>query len=513
MNTHFALENPIEVLTGKKRSELTRGDLINVINKKQIERITFHYTSIDGRVKELRLPITSHEQAEIILAEGERVDGSSLFKGLVDAGKSDLYVIPVYKTAFINPFDETSLDFICRFVTGDGELAPFAPDNLLFITHQKLKDEFNIEFNALGELEFYLIGNQDVNLYPLPNQKGYHGSSPYVKTTDIVNEMLRVMTNITSEIKYAHNEVGLINSLESDNPLLDGKLAEQVEIEFLPSPIEDAADVVVLGKWLCQSIANQHGLIATFYPKIQVGDAGSGLHFHTMLKKDGKNIMLNKDQELSEDAFKLIGGLCRYASTLSAFGNMTAGSFLRLVPHQEAPTKVCWGYSNRSALIRVPLGWRNINNLAMIVNPQQRLRSEIKDSRQTVELRSPDGSANTHLLLAAMTTAVLWSFRNPKESLSLATENYVAGNIHNNPEMEGKLTDIATSCVETAEKLVEYRSYYEKDGYFTETLIDKVIELLNSENDRGLNKKIMSLPEEEGRKLAEDFIKRGFSKY
>ncbi len=513
MNTHFALENPIEVLTGKKRSELTRDDLINIINKKQIERITFHYTAIDGRVKELRLPITGHEQAEIILAEGERVDGSSLFKGVVDAGKSDLYVIPVYKSAFINPFDQTSLDFICRFVTGDGELAPFAPDNLLSITHQILKEEFDVEFNALGELEFYLIGNQDVNLYPLPNQKGYHGSSPYVKTTDIVNEMLRVMTNITSEIKYAHNEVGLINRLESDNPLLNGKLAEQVEIEFLPAPIEDAADVVVLGKWLCQSIANQYGLIATFYPKIQIGDAGSGLHFHTMLRRNNKNIMLNADQELSEEALKLIGGLCRYAPTLSAFGNMTAGSFLRLVPHQEAPTKVCWGYSNRSALIRVPLGWRNLDNLAMKVNPQQRLKADIKDSRQTVELRSADGSANTHLLLAAMTTAVLWAFRNPEESLKLAKKNFVAGNIHSDPEMEKKLIDIATSCVETAETLNEHRSYYEADGYFTETLINKVIELLEAENDRGLNKKIISLPPEDGRMLAEDFIKRGFSKY
>lgn len=234
MNTHFALENPIEVLTGKKRTELTRDDLINIINKKQIERITFHYTSIDGKVKELRLPITSHDQAEIILAEGERVDGSSLFKGVVDAAKSDLYVIPVYRTAFINPFDETSLDFICRFVTGDGELAPFAPDNLLSITHQKLKDEYGVEFNALGELEFYLIGNSEENLYPLPNQKGYHGSSPYVKTTDIVNEMLRVMTNITSNIKYAHNEVGLINSLESDNPLLNGKLPNRLRSSFCP---------------------------------------------------------------------------------------------------------------------------------------------------------------------------------------------------------------------------------------------------------------------------------------
>ena len=155
--------------------------------------------------------------------------------------------------------------------------------------------------------------------------------------------------------------------------------------------------------------------------------------------------------EQVEDALKLIGGLCRYASTLSAFGNMSAASFLRLVPHQEAPTKVCWGYSNRSALIRVPLGWRNLDNLAMMVNPRQKLRYDIMDSRQTVELRSPDGSANTHLLLAGMTTALLWAYRNPEAALELAEKNFVKGNIHDEAGLEEQLTDIATSCVETAE--------------------------------------------------------------
>jgi glutamine synthetase len=65
------------------------------------------------------------------LAEGERVDGSSLFNGMVDAALSDLYIVPVFRTAFLNPFDDGSLDFICRYLTPDGMLAPFAPDNIL----------------------------------------------------------------------------------------------------------------------------------------------------------------------------------------------------------------------------------------------------------------------------------------------------------------------------------------------------------------------------------------------
>ena len=66
----------------------------------------------------------------MLLTDGERLDGSSLFKGIVDAAKSDLYVLPLFRTAFINPFDESSLDFMCRFLTVDGELAGYTPDSV-----------------------------------------------------------------------------------------------------------------------------------------------------------------------------------------------------------------------------------------------------------------------------------------------------------------------------------------------------------------------------------------------
>ncbi len=513
MGQHFALENPIEVMTGKKRTELTREDIIELILENEIERITFHYTGIDGSIKELRIPITSREQAEALLAEGERADGSSLFKGVVDAGKSDLYVVPVYSSAFINPFDSTSLDFVCRFITGEGELAPFAPDNLLALSHAKFTEETGYELHALGELEFYLIGDMEENLYPIPGQKGYHGSAPHVKTTEVVNEMLAVMTTITGDIKYAHNEVGFMPQMESENPLLHGKFAEQVEIEMLPTPVEQAADIVVLGKWLCQVIAERYDLICTFYPKLEVGNAGSGLHFHTMLSKDGKNVMLNDKAELSEEAMLLIGGYCKYAPSLVAFGNMTAASFLRLVPHQEAPTMVCWSYSNRSALIRVPLGWRGIDNLAMAVNPQQKEKYISENSRQTVEIRNADGSANPHLLLAGIVTSARWAFNHKEEALEYAKKCYVEGNIHDNEELMSKLVDIALSCEETADNLIKDRDLYEKEGLFTKLVIENTAKVLRAEKDAGLNRKIMAMPKEEGDACAREIMHRDFVKY
>ncbi|MFW5662539.1 MAG: glutamine synthetase beta-grasp domain-containing protein, partial [Bacteroidota bacterium] len=304
---NFALMNPISMITGKEREEFTREDMLKVIIEKQIERITFHYTALDGRIKELRIPVTSRNQAELILTEGERVDGSSLFKGIVDAGKSDLYVVPVYRTAFFNPFDDKSLDFICRFLDRDGNRASFAPDNILHNAHSLLKSNTGFELHALGELEFYLIGNHEHELYPMAKQKGYHGSAPFIKSGEILNEILSHITKITGNIKYAHYEVGHITKLQSDFEELNGKTAEQVEVEFLPTNIEDTADIVVLSSWIIRNVAYRHGFVATFFPKLEIGHAGNGMHFHMMLQKDGKNMMVNNDGTLSEESHKLIG--------------------------------------------------------------------------------------------------------------------------------------------------------------------------------------------------------------
>ena len=157
MNQDYVLVNPISQIVDKPKEDFTREDLIQVIEAKQIERITFHYTALDGKLKELKLPIVNRYQVERILADGERVDGSSLFKGMVDAAISDLYVVPVYRTAFLNPFDEKSLDVICRYLMQDGSLAFFALDTILHNAHHLFQKSTNLDLYALGELEFFLL--------------------------------------------------------------------------------------------------------------------------------------------------------------------------------------------------------------------------------------------------------------------------------------------------------------------------------------------------------------------
>ncbi len=502
---YLTLKNPIEVFTNKDKKELTREDLIEVIIGNDIERITFHYTGIDGKIKELKIPITSRKQAERILTDGERVDGSSLFKGLVEVGKSDLYVVPLYKSAFFNPFEEGSLDFICKFVDRNGNLANFAPDNILSNAHNLLKKNHGYELLAHGEVEFYLLGEQENCTYVLPAQKGYHASSPFAKTGLVVSEMLRIISQITGSVKYAHNEVGTLHHIDSEYTELNGKYAEQVEIEFALSDVEEAANNVILAAWIIRNVAYRYGLIATFFPKIEPGQAGTGFHIHMALSKDGKNIMCDSAGELSNDALKLIGGLCKYAPSLTSFGNTVSASYLRLVPGQEAPTKVFWSDSNRSALIRVPLAWTKVSNLTKIVNPQQKTPSPIDEVRQTVELRSPDGSANVHLLLAGITMAVDWGLVDTDKSLPLAEISRVDSG---GSGASADVDVLMTCCVDSAELLLAKRAHYEREGIFPPAVIDYVAELLKKENDSNLNSRLLALAEDERMKESRKIMHR-----
>ena len=63
----YALTNPICLLVDKPREEFTREDLLRVIEQKQIERITLHYTALDGKYKELKVPVSNRLQAERLL--------------------------------------------------------------------------------------------------------------------------------------------------------------------------------------------------------------------------------------------------------------------------------------------------------------------------------------------------------------------------------------------------------------------------------------------------------------
>lgn len=512
MTEGYALANPLEVQLDKPRVSFTRADLMHVIKLNQLERITFHYVDLNGRLHDLKLPVDSDRRADRILANGERLDGSSIFKGVIDPGLSDLYVVPQYETAFINPFEAGSLDLMCRFFTRDGEPAAFTPDTLLQRSASAFQADTGLALHAMGELEFYLFQEPCSGLYPIQVQAGYHASPPYSKASPILNEMLATISRILGSVKYAHGEVGYIPCVESDNPQLRDKQGEQVEIEFLPTPVENTGDILVLAKWLIRNIAYRHHMLAVFAPKIEEGMAGNGLHIHMALMQDGRNIMRAEDGELSPQAQQLIGGLAAYAPSLTAFGNTMASSYLRLVPHQEAPTRICWSASNRSALIRVPLGWTGADDLAAKLNPQQEVPYQSDQSVQTVELRSPDGSAIPHLLLAGIVTAARWGLTHPEEAATIARAQHVTGNIFSDPELLERLPSLPVSCADSAEYLLAARQLYEVEGLFPARMINRMAALLHEEQDGNLSVELQKMSKADRAQRGREIMHRGINR-
>ena len=482
MNRELALNpNKLVSFLGKPAKEFTKADIVEYITKNDIRMVNFMYPAGDGRLKTLNFVINNAAYLDAILTCGERVDGSSLFP-FIEAGSSDLYVVPRFATAFLDPFAEIpTLSMLCSFFNKDGEPLASAPRYTLLKALNAFEEVTGMQFEAMGELEYYVIA-PDEGLFPATDQKGYHESAPYAKFNEFRQECMAYIAQAGGQIKYGHSEVG--------NFTIDGKIYEQNEIEFLPVAADNAADQLVIAKWIIRNLAYRYGFDITFAPKITAGKAGSGLHIHMRITKDGKNMML-ENGVLSTTARRAIAGMMELAPSITAFGNLNPTSYFRLVPHQEAPTNVCWGDRNRSVLVRVPLGWAAKSDMSQIANPLEPLSNYDTTQKQTVEMRSPDGSADVYELIAGLAVACRYGFE-LDNALDIAERTYVNVNIHKK-ENADKLKDLAQlpdSCAASADYLESQRSIFEARGVFSPTMIDGIIKLLRSYDDRTLREDI-----------------------
>ncbi|MDE7125688.1 MAG: glutamine synthetase, partial [Muribaculaceae bacterium] len=152
--------------------------------------------------------------------------------------------------------------------------------------------------------------------------------------------------------------------------------------------------------------------------------------------------------------------------------------------HQEAPTNVCWGDRNRSVLVRVPLGWTTDKDMAKTINAYN---TEDTDStvdatlKQTVEIRSADGSADIYLLIAGLAVACRYGFE-LNDALDIAHRTYVDVNIHQaeNSAIIKQLDSLPVDCGSSADALENVRHVFEAEGVFTPRMIDTIISRLKS---------------------------------
>ena len=256
MTNFFSMTaNPVVAYLRKPAAEFTKEDIVRYAEETGVKMVNFMYPGGDGKLKTLNFVITDKQYLEAILTCGERVDGSSLFS-FVQAGSSDLYVLPRFSTAFLDPFAEIpTLCMLCSFFDKDGALLESAPENTLAKACKTFTDVTGMEFHAMGELEYYVIFDDD-GRYPAIDQHGYHESAPYAKANEFRAKCMLYIAQAGGQIKYGHSEVG--------NFVLNGKVYEQNEIEFLPVRADHAADQLMLAKWVIRNLAYQMGLNVTF---------------------------------------------------------------------------------------------------------------------------------------------------------------------------------------------------------------------------------------------------------
>jgi len=457
------------MLNFKEKEEISK-----FISDNGIKILNLCHIPEDGRLKTLSFTAADRKKVHEILELGERVDGSNLFS-FIEPGKSDIYIMPKLNRAFINPFSKLpTINVLSDYLDENGKPLDVAPKNVLARAEEKLRSSSGIVLKALAELEFYVISKQATEtLFPSAPDKNYHESAPFANFEDLRNEVLETLTNIGIAIKYGHSEVGLIFGK-------DGSLMEQQEVEFAPKNLTDTAEAVAVAKWAIRNICAKYGVSVSFSPKIAFEHVGNGIHIHLCGLRNGENIIANPDGTLSDEAKRMIGGILKFAPSLSAFGNPTPVSYFRLIAQKESPMHICWSARNRLALIRIPLWWSF-----------KKASSEVDNCRETFEYRAPDAFANAYLLLAGLTMAADYGLRNHKEALKIAEDLYVEAR-----DNRKQLNTLPRSCSESAENLEKDRQFYEADGVFPRKLIDKTIETLKSYKDKTLWKQLADKPDE-----------------
>ena len=449
--------------------------LFELIESSGAKWVDFRYTDTHG--KEMHLTFPAHSIDEDTLEDGKMFDASSV-AGWKGVEASDMILRPDPDSAYLDPFYELpTIVVTCDVIepntmqgyakdprsiarraetylksTGIGDTVFVGPEPEFFVFDEVkwsvemsgVKSEVISEAAAWSSANDYAWGN----LAQRPTIKGAYAVVPPI---DHYHDMRAVMCERIEEVmgegrvEVHHHEVA----------------SGQFEIGVSFNTLTKKADEVQQFKYIVQNVANQFGKTATFMPKPLVGDNGSGMHVHLSIAKDGVNTFSGDEYAgLSKTALYFIGGVIKHARALNAITNPTTNSYKRLVPHFEAPIKLAYSASNRSASIRIPH-----------VSSPKAVR---------IEVRFPDPSANPYLAFAALLMAGIDGIENKIEAGEAADKNLY----DLPPEEEAMIPTVAENLEVALNALKEDHAFLLKGDVFSKEMIDDYIALKMQEVQR-----------------------------
>ncbi|MEI6590382.1 MAG: glutamine synthetase family protein [Actinomycetes bacterium] len=369
-----------------------RDFVLRTIEERGVKFIRLWFTDVAGTLKSVAIAPAEVEGA---FAEGLGFDGSAI-EGLARTYEADMLAQPDPSTFQILPWrgeiDPTARMF-CDIQTPDGLSAAADPRNVLRRALAKASD-LGFSFYIHPEIEFYLLKSSTVGPEgPIPvDNAGYFDNVPGGTAHDFRRRAVSMLEQLGISVEFSHHEGG----------------PGQNEIDLRYADALTMADNIMTFRTVIKEVAIEQGVYATFMPKPFTEHPGSGMHTHMSLFEGDTNAFYDPSDQyhLSKVAKHFIAGLLRHAPEITAVTNQYVNSYKRLWGGGEAPSFVCWGHNNRSALIRVPL-----------YKPD-------KGNSSRLEYRAIDSAANPYLAYALLLNAGLKGIQEEYE-LPAETEDNV----------------------------------------------------------------------------------------
>ena len=411
-------------------------NLFKIAKQKKIKYFLISFVDLFGVLRSKLVP--AHAIKEMQTA-GAGFAGFAAWLDMSPAD-SDMFGIPDPDSLIQLPWNK-EVGWLASDLWMNGKPVEASPRIMLKNQIKRLKKQ-NLTMKSGVECEYFLI-SPDGNSIADPRDtqsKPCYDQSALMRRYDLIKEICDCMI-----------EMGW-GPYQNDHEDANG----QFEMNWDYDDCLKTADRHTFFKYMVKTLAEKHGLRATFMPKPFENLTGNGCHAHISVWDKKKNKFLDKSDKLglSKMAYNFLGGVIKNASSLSAFFNPTINSYRRInAPPTKSgaswsPSSISYTGNNRTHMIRIPDPGR-------------------------FELRLMDGSANPYLLQASVLAAGLYGLKNkidPGEPLTC--------NMYTDYEKYPNLPKLPNELQDSLELL---KNNNEMSEAFGEETINSYIKLRNSE--------------------------------
>jgi len=347
--------------------------VLRALEERDVRFVRLWFTDVLGYLKSVAIAPAELEGA---FSEGIGFDGSAI-EGFARVTESDMLAKPDPATFQILPWrgeGPATARMFCDIVMPDGSASYADPRYVLKRTLSRAAEK-GFTFYTHPEIEFYLFKDHpEPGVEPQPvDRSGYFDHTAQSAGSDFRREAITILEQMGISVEFSHHEGG----------------PGQQEIDLRYADALSTADNIMTFRTVVREVALSQDIWATFMPKPFTEYPGSGMHTHVSLFEGDRNAFYEAGAEysLSKTGRQFIAGVLKHASEIAVVTNQWVNSYKRLVGGGEAPSYICWGHNNRSAMIRVPM-----------YKPK-------KGASTRVELRTIDSACNPYLAFAVTLAA------------------------------------------------------------------------------------------------------------